>query len=88
LDLAGRLADAPLGLAPTALLAVLFEPKARREEAWLDAMFRQSRHSRKARNHAALRGISAGSAQRRRGQLIVLTILTRIGRNAPEGGAI
>jgi protein-S-isoprenylcysteine O-methyltransferase Ste14 len=33
------LADAPLGLAPTALLAVLFDLKARREEAWLSERF-------------------------------------------------
>src|SRR6266571_2447883 len=33
------LADAPLGLAPTALLAVLFDLKARREEAWLIERF-------------------------------------------------
>ena len=39
MDLAGRLADAPLGLAPTALLAVLFDLKARREEAWLIERF-------------------------------------------------
>jgi len=33
------LAAAPLGLAPTALLAVLFDLKARREEAWLIERF-------------------------------------------------
>src|SRR5712691_7090920 len=33
------LADAPLGLTPTALLAVLFDLKARREEAWLIERF-------------------------------------------------
>jgi protein-S-isoprenylcysteine O-methyltransferase Ste14 len=33
IGLAGSLADAPLGLVPTALLAVLFDLKARREEA-------------------------------------------------------
>ena len=33
------LADAPLGLVPTALLAVLFDLKARREEAWLIERF-------------------------------------------------
>jgi len=33
------LADAPLGLAPTALLAVLFDLKARREETWLSERF-------------------------------------------------
>ena len=32
-------ADAPLGLVPTALLAVLFDLKARREEAWLIERF-------------------------------------------------
>src|SRR5439155_388289 len=35
----GSLADAPLGLVPTALLAVLFDLKARREEAWLIQRF-------------------------------------------------
>src|SRR6266487_2967217 len=33
------LADAPLGLIPTALLALLFDLKARREEAWLIERF-------------------------------------------------
>jgi protein-S-isoprenylcysteine O-methyltransferase Ste14 len=33
------LADAPLGLVPTALLAVLFDLKARREKAWLIERF-------------------------------------------------
>jgi protein-S-isoprenylcysteine O-methyltransferase Ste14 len=33
------LAEAPLGLLPTALLAVLFDLKARREEAWLAERF-------------------------------------------------
>ena len=32
-------AEAPLGLVPTALLAVLFDLKARREEAWLIERF-------------------------------------------------
>ena len=32
-------ADAPLGFVPTALLAVLFDLKARREEAWLIERF-------------------------------------------------
>ena len=32
-------ADAPLGLVPTALLAVLFDLKARREETWLIERF-------------------------------------------------
>ncbi len=35
IGLGWSLADAPLGLVPTALLAVLFDLKARREEAWL-----------------------------------------------------
>jgi protein-S-isoprenylcysteine O-methyltransferase Ste14 len=35
LALGWSLADAPLALAPTALLAVLFDLKSRREEAWL-----------------------------------------------------
>jgi protein-S-isoprenylcysteine O-methyltransferase Ste14 len=33
------LAEAPLGLAPTVLLAVLFDLKARREEVWLSERF-------------------------------------------------
>jgi protein-S-isoprenylcysteine O-methyltransferase Ste14 len=33
------LADAPLGLIPTALLVLLFDLKARREEAWLIERF-------------------------------------------------
>ena len=32
-------AEAPLGLVPTALLATLFDLKARREEAWLDERY-------------------------------------------------
>jgi protein-S-isoprenylcysteine O-methyltransferase Ste14 len=32
-------AEAPLGLIPTALLATLFDLKARREEAWLDERY-------------------------------------------------
>ncbi|HEX4525969.1 MAG TPA: isoprenylcysteine carboxylmethyltransferase family protein [Gaiellaceae bacterium] len=39
LALGWSFADAPLGLAPTALLAVLFDLKARREEAWLSERF-------------------------------------------------
>jgi protein-S-isoprenylcysteine O-methyltransferase Ste14 len=35
IGLGWSLADAPLGLIPTALLALLFDLKARREEAWL-----------------------------------------------------
>ncbi len=35
LALGGSLAAAPLGLVPTMLLAILFDLKARREEAWL-----------------------------------------------------
>ena len=33
------LAEAPLGLVPTVLLALLFDLKARREEAWLIERF-------------------------------------------------
>src|SRR6266568_4067770 len=39
IGLGWSLADAPLGLVPTALLAVLFDLKARREEAWLIERF-------------------------------------------------
>lgn len=39
IGLGWSLADAPLGLAPTALLAVLFDLKAQREEAWLIERF-------------------------------------------------
>src|SRR6266496_1010988 len=39
LALGWSLADAPLGLVPTALLAVLFDLKARREETWLIERF-------------------------------------------------
>jgi len=39
IGLGWSLAAAPLGLAPTALLAVLFDLKARREEAWLIERF-------------------------------------------------
>lgn len=39
LGLGWSLADAPLGLIPTALLALLFDLKARREEAWLIERF-------------------------------------------------
>ncbi len=39
IGLGWSLADAPLGLAPTALLGVLFDLKARREEAWLIERF-------------------------------------------------
>jgi protein-S-isoprenylcysteine O-methyltransferase Ste14 len=39
IGLGWSLADAPLGLVPTALLAVLFDVKARREEAWLIERF-------------------------------------------------
>jgi protein-S-isoprenylcysteine O-methyltransferase Ste14 len=39
IGLGWSLADAPLGLVPTALLAVLFDLKARREEAWLSERF-------------------------------------------------
>jgi protein-S-isoprenylcysteine O-methyltransferase Ste14 len=39
IGLGWSLADAPLGLVPTALLAVLFDLKARREEAWLIECF-------------------------------------------------
>lgn len=39
IGLGWSLADAPLGLAPTALLTVLFDLKARREEAWLIERF-------------------------------------------------
>ncbi len=39
LALGWSVAEAPLGLVPTALLAVLFDLKARREEAWLDERY-------------------------------------------------
>jgi protein-S-isoprenylcysteine O-methyltransferase Ste14 len=39
IGLGWSLADAPLGLVPTALLALLFDLKARREEAWLIERF-------------------------------------------------
>lgn len=39
IGLGWSLADAPLGLIPTALLALLFDLKARREEAWLMERF-------------------------------------------------
>jgi protein-S-isoprenylcysteine O-methyltransferase Ste14 len=39
LSLAWSLATAPLALAPTALLALLFDLKARREEAWLEERY-------------------------------------------------
>ena len=39
IGLGWSLADAPLGLVPTALLAVLFDLKAQREEAWLIERF-------------------------------------------------
>jgi protein-S-isoprenylcysteine O-methyltransferase Ste14 len=39
IGLGWSLADAPLGLVPTALLAVLFDLKARREETWLIERF-------------------------------------------------
>src|SRR6266700_2238496 len=39
IGLGWSLADAPLGLVPTALLAALFDLKARREEAWLIERF-------------------------------------------------
>jgi protein-S-isoprenylcysteine O-methyltransferase Ste14 len=39
LALGWSLADAPLGLIPTALLAVLIDLKARREETWLSERF-------------------------------------------------
>jgi protein-S-isoprenylcysteine O-methyltransferase Ste14 len=39
IGLGWSLADAPLGLIPTALLALLFDLKARREEAWLIERF-------------------------------------------------
>ena len=39
IGLGWSLADAPLGLAPTALLAVLIDRKARREETWLIERF-------------------------------------------------
>jgi hypothetical protein len=39
IGLGWSLADAPLGLLPSALLAVLFDLKARREEAWLIERF-------------------------------------------------
>jgi protein-S-isoprenylcysteine O-methyltransferase Ste14 len=39
IGLGWSLADAPLGLVPTLLLAVLFDLKARREEAWLIERF-------------------------------------------------
>ena len=39
LGLGWSLADAPLGLIPTALLVLLFDLKARREEAWLSERF-------------------------------------------------
>ena len=39
IGLGWSLAEAPLGLAPTALLATLFDLKARREEAWLIERF-------------------------------------------------
>jgi protein-S-isoprenylcysteine O-methyltransferase Ste14 len=39
IGLGWSLADAPLALVPTALLAVLFDLKARREEAWLIERF-------------------------------------------------
>jgi protein-S-isoprenylcysteine O-methyltransferase Ste14 len=39
LALGWSLAEAPLGLLPTALLAVFFDLKARREEAWLDERY-------------------------------------------------
>jgi protein-S-isoprenylcysteine O-methyltransferase Ste14 len=39
LALGWSLAEAPLGLVPTTLLAVLFDLKARREEAWLIERF-------------------------------------------------
>jgi len=39
IGLGWSLADAPLGLIPTALLAFLFDLKARREEAWLSERF-------------------------------------------------
>jgi protein-S-isoprenylcysteine O-methyltransferase Ste14 len=39
IGLGWSLADAPLGLIPTALLVLLFELKARREEAWLIKRF-------------------------------------------------
>jgi protein-S-isoprenylcysteine O-methyltransferase Ste14 len=41
IGLGWSLADAPLGLIPTALLAVLFDLKARREEVWLIERFPQ-----------------------------------------------
>jgi hypothetical protein len=39
IGLGWSLVDAPLGLVPTALLAVLFDLKARPEEAWLIGRF-------------------------------------------------
>jgi len=39
IGLGWSLADAPLGLIPTTLLALLFDLKARREEAWLIERF-------------------------------------------------
>ena len=39
IGLGWSLADAPLGLVPTALLALLFDLKARREETWLIERF-------------------------------------------------
>ena len=39
LALGWSVAEAPLGLVPTALLVVLFDLKARREEAWLDERY-------------------------------------------------
>src|SRR5439155_27332069 len=39
IGLGWSLADAPLGLIPTALLALLFDLKARREETWLIERF-------------------------------------------------
>jgi protein-S-isoprenylcysteine O-methyltransferase Ste14 len=41
IGLGWSLADAPLGLIPTALLALLFDLKARREEGWLIERFPQ-----------------------------------------------
>ena len=39
LALGWSVAEAPLGLVPTAVLAVFFDLKARREEAWLDERY-------------------------------------------------
>ncbi len=55
------LADAPLGLVPTALLAALFDLKGRREEAWLIERFPEYAPT----GHARRGGLCPGSTEPR-----------------------